>query len=164
MWVLGGDRITVLERLREALRERGYVPIVFNFDKPETKDFTETVRLLAGLAKFVIADVTNPKSAPLELQATVPEIMVPFQPIIEDGLTAFAMLEDLQRKHDWVFPTLRYSSLDRLIETMDEEIVGPAEAKFRQLLVRRAEPIEDRAACGWRSPRTFVPRIVQGTA
>jgi hypothetical protein len=24
----------------------GLVPMVFNFDKPETKDFTETVRLL----------------------------------------------------------------------------------------------------------------------
>ena len=72
-------RIAVLERLREELRKRGYLPIVFNFDKPETKDFTETVRLLAGLSKFVIADITNPKSAPLELQATVPEIMVPFQ-------------------------------------------------------------------------------------
>jgi hypothetical protein len=73
-------RIAVLERLREELRKR-----VFNFDKPETKDFTETVRLLAGLSRFVIADVTNPKSAPLELQATVPEIMVPFLPIIEEG-------------------------------------------------------------------------------
>jgi hypothetical protein len=39
--------------------------MVFNFDKPETKDFTETVRLLAGLSKFVIADITNPKSSPL---------------------------------------------------------------------------------------------------
>jgi uncharacterized protein YjbI with pentapeptide repeats len=137
-------RIALLERLREELRKRGYVPIVFNFDKPETKDFTETVRLLAGLSKFVIADITNPKSVPLELQATIPEIMVPFQPIIEDGQTAFAMLEDLQRKHDWVFPTLRYSSLNRLIETMDEEIVRRAEDKFRELLVRRAEPVEDR--------------------
>jgi len=27
---------------------------------------------------------------------------------------------------------------------MDEDIVGPAEAKFKQLLVRRAEPIQDR--------------------
>jgi hypothetical protein len=71
-------------------------------------------------------------------------VMVPFQPIIEEGQEPFAMLQDLQKKHDWVFATLRYSSLDRLIETMDEEIVGPAEAKFRQLLVRRAEPIEDR--------------------
>jgi hypothetical protein len=62
-------RITVLERLREELRKRDYIPIVFNFDRPETKDFTETLRLLAGLSKFVIADVTNPKSTPLELEA-----------------------------------------------------------------------------------------------
>jgi uncharacterized protein YjbI with pentapeptide repeats len=41
-------RIELLNRLREELRSRGYLPIVFNFDKPETKDFTETVRLLAG--------------------------------------------------------------------------------------------------------------------
>ena len=32
------------------------------------------MRLLAGLSKFVIADITNPKSSPLELQATVPEM------------------------------------------------------------------------------------------
>jgi hypothetical protein len=124
--------------------QAGYVPIVFNFDKPETKDFTETVRLLAGLSKFVIADITKPKSSPLELQATVPEIMVPFQPIIQQGEEPFAMLKDLQRKHDWVFKTLRYSSLDRLIETMDDEIIKLAEAKFKQLLARRAEEIEDR--------------------
>ncbi|HWY81770.1 MAG TPA: hypothetical protein VNY10_07545 [Roseiarcus sp.] len=54
------------------------------------------------------------------------------------------MLGDLQRKHDWVFKTIRYSSLDRLIETMDDEIIKPAEAKFKQLLARLAEPIEDR--------------------
>jgi hypothetical protein len=88
-------RIVVLERLRDGLRERGYLPIVFNFDKPETKDFTETVRLLTGLSKFVVADITNPKSAPLELQAAVPEIMVPFRPIIEEGEKPFAMLQDL---------------------------------------------------------------------
>jgi uncharacterized protein YjbI with pentapeptide repeats len=92
-------RMTLLERLRDELRKRGYVPSVFNFDKPDTKDFTETVRLLAGLSKFVIADITNPKSAPLELQATVPEIMVPFRPIIEEGEKPFAMLQDLWSKH-----------------------------------------------------------------
>ena len=102
-------RIVVLQRLREELRKRGYLPIVFNFDKPETKDFTETVRLLAGLSKFVIADITNPKSAPLEIQATVPEIMVPFRPIIEEGEKPFAMLTDLWIKHrDWVFEPIYY--------------------------------------------------------
>jgi hypothetical protein len=98
-----GGRMEVLARLREALRQRGYVPIVVNFDKPETRDFTETVRLLAGLSKFIIADITNPKSAPLELQSVIPEMMVPFQPIIEDGEQPFTMLQDLWTKHrDWV--------------------------------------------------------------
>jgi uncharacterized protein YjbI with pentapeptide repeats len=138
-------RIEVLERLREELRKRDYVPIVFNFDKPSTKDFTETVRLLAGLSKFVIADITNPKSSPLELQATVPEIMVPFQPIIAQGEKPFAMLQDLWIKHrDWVFEPIEYSSIDRLIETMDAEIIDPAERRFDELVVRRAEVLKVR--------------------
>jgi hypothetical protein len=134
------DRIEVLERLREALRKRDYVPIVFNFDKPETKDFTETVRLLAGLSKFIVADITNPKSSPLELQAMVPEIMVPFQPIIQKGETPFAMLQDLWIKHrDWVFEPIYYSSVEALIGSLDEKIVRPAQARFAELLRRKAE-------------------------
>jgi hypothetical protein len=136
-------RIAVLERLRAELRERGYLPIVFNFDKPETKDFTETVRLLAGLSRFVIADVTNPRSSPLELQATVPEIMVPFLPIIEEGEKPFAMLEDLWISHrDRVFEPLYYSSLDALVGVLDTEIIGPAEVRFDELIVRKAETMK----------------------
>jgi uncharacterized protein YjbI with pentapeptide repeats len=133
-------RLAVLDRLREELRKRGYLPIVFNFDKPETKDFTETVRLLAGLSKFVIADITNPKSTPLELQATVPEIMVPFRPIIEAGEKPFAMLQDLWIKHrEWVFEPIYYSSVDALIASLDEKIIKPAEARFSELLKRKAD-------------------------
>jgi uncharacterized protein YjbI with pentapeptide repeats len=138
-------RISILERLREELRKRGYLPIVFNFDKPETKDFTETVRLLAGLSRFVIADITNPKSTPLELQATVPEIMIPFVPIIEEGEKPFAMLNDLWIKHrDWVFEPLYYSSLDKLVGALDQEIIGPAEVRFDELVVRKAETMKGR--------------------
>jgi hypothetical protein len=138
-------RIAVLMRLREELRKRRYVPIVFNFDKPQTKDFTETVRLLASLSKFVIADITNPKSSPLELQATVPEIMVPFQPIIERGQKPFAMLQDLWIKHDkWVFEPIEYRSVDTLIANLDQEIIKPAEARFEKLVKRRARPMRVR--------------------
>jgi hypothetical protein len=136
-------RIEVLNRLRDELRKRGYLPIVFNFDKPETKDFTETVRLLAGLSKFVIADITNPKSAPLELQATVPEIMVPFFPIIEEGQEPFAMLKDLWVKHrNWVFEPLYYSSLDARVGSLDKEIIEPAKVRFAELLARKAEEMK----------------------
>ena len=54
------------------------------------------------------------------------------------------MLGDLQRKHDWVFKTIRYLSLDRLIETMDAEIIDPAERRFDELVVRRAEVLKVR--------------------
>ena len=139
------DRIEVVERLREELRKRGYVPTIFNFDKPETKDFTETVRLLAGLSKFVIADVTNPKSAPLELQATVPEIMVPFQPIIEEGQEPFAMHTDLWVKHrDWVFdPCDRKSSG----EEDEQEVLKPFGAIQRvQLPPGKGQPTSRKRA------------------
>jgi len=126
--------------LREELRNRGYLPIIFNFDKPETKNFTETIRLLAGLSHFVIADVTNPKSAPLELQATVPELMVPFLPIIQEGEKPFAMLKGLWIQHrEWVFEPLYYSSLDALVGALDEKIIKPAKARFAELLAKKTE-------------------------
>ena len=131
-------RLQVLDRLREKLRSLGFVPMVFNFDKPRTKDFTETVRLLANLSRFVIVDITNPRSAPLELQATVPDTMVPFVPILEDGQDPFAMFVDLQNKYDWLLkPVIGYSSVDRLIEVVEDKIVRRAETKFNQLLERR---------------------------
>ena len=137
-----GGRIAVLERLREGLRKRGFVPMVFNFDKPQTKDFTDTVRLLAGLSHFVIADITNPRSTPLELQATVPECMVPFVPILQKGEEPFAMFKDLWIKHrEWVFEPIRYPSVDRLIEVLDAEIVRPAQKRFADLLARKAEEL-----------------------
>ena len=136
-------RMVVLERLRDKLRDLGFVPMVFNFDKPETKDFTETVRLLCGLSKFVIVDITNPRSAPLELQATVPDYMVPFAALQKgDEENPFAMLVDLKNKHDWVLqPVIRYPTVDRLIEVLEDEVVRPAEAKFNELLARRTNQL-----------------------
>jgi hypothetical protein len=67
-------------------------------------------------------------------------IMVPFRPIIEEGETQFAMLQDLWSKHrDWVFEPIYYSSPDALIASLDEKIIQPAEAMFIELLKRRAD-------------------------
>jgi hypothetical protein len=62
----------------------------------------------------------QPKSSPLELQAAVPEIIVPFQPIIQADERPFAMLQDLWiKRRDWVFEPIEYSSVARLVETVD---------------------------------------------
>jgi hypothetical protein len=55
---------------------------------------------------LVIADITKPKSAPLELQAAVPDYMIPFVPILQDGEVAFSMFSNLQTKYDWVLDQL----------------------------------------------------------
>jgi hypothetical protein len=134
------SRIEVLNRLREELRKRGYLPIVFNFDKPKTKTLTETVRVLAGLSRFVIADVTDPQSVPAELQAAIPVAMVPFVPIIrQEQMKPYALLESLRTEHsDRVLRAFRYSSLDALVEALDEKIIKPAEARFAKLQGKKA--------------------------
>src|SRR5262249_855523 len=119
----------------------GFVPMVFNFDKPETKDFTETVRLLANLSHFVIVDITNPRSTPLELQATVPDYMIPFVPILEQGQEPFAMFVDLQNKYDWVLDGFVYPKGEGVIEVREDKFVRPAEAKFHELLARRTKQL-----------------------
>lgn len=136
-----GGRIAVLERLQDELRSRDYMPIVFNFEKPETKDFTETVRLLAGLSRFVIVDITNPRSSPLELQATVPECSVPFIPILQKDEEPFSMFRDLWCKYSWVMDPIRYPSVDRLVQALDTEIIGPAETMCTSLLASKTKKL-----------------------
>ncbi|MBK7316790.1 pentapeptide repeat-containing protein [Candidatus Villigracilis affinis] len=109
------ERKIILDTLRDKLRGYDLLPIVFDFDRPTDKDFTETIKTLAGISYFVIADVTNPKSSPLELQATVPDYQIPFVPIIQEGESPFAMMVDLQKKYPWVLPTRSYDSIETLM-------------------------------------------------
>jgi len=71
-----GERKVVLNALREELRKHNYAPIVFDFDKLSDRSYTETVTLLARIARFIVADLTLPSSLPQELQAIVPDVYV----------------------------------------------------------------------------------------
>jgi uncharacterized protein YjbI with pentapeptide repeats len=135
------ERKAILDALRNRLREYDLLPIVFDFDRPTDKDFTETIKTLAGLSYFVIADITNPKSSPLELQATVPDYQIPFVPIIQEGESPFAMMVDLQKKYNWVLDTLSYSSIETLIKVLKPAIIDPAIQKHNELrLIKAREP------------------------
>ena len=132
------ERKIILDSLRNKLREFDLLPIVFDFDRPTDRDFTETIKTLAGMCYFVIADVTNPKSSPLELQATVPDYQIPFVPIIQEGERPFAMMANLQTKYSWVLDTISYDSLDTLIEILKPYIIDPAIRKHDEMKLIKA--------------------------
>jgi len=127
------ERRSILDALRNKLREYDLLPIVFDFDRPTDKDFTETINILAKLSLFVIADITNPKSSPLELQATVPDYQIPLVPIIQAGEQPFARMVDLQKKYNWVMDTLYYDSIETLINALKPAIIDPAIEKHNEL-------------------------------
>jgi hypothetical protein len=137
-------RKAVLDAMREELRRRNYLPIVFDFERPTDRDFTETIMTLAGMSLFIIADITNPKSSPLELQATVPNYMVPFVPIIQEGEQPFAMFKDLRGKFDWVLDPLAYDSASHLISGLEKAVIQPALKKHNELLAKKAEELRIR--------------------
>jgi uncharacterized protein YjbI with pentapeptide repeats len=138
------ERKAVLDAIREALRHRNYLPILFDFERPTDRDFTETIMTLAGMCLFIIADITNPKSSPLELQATVPNYMVPFVPIIQEGEQPFSMFKDLRGKFDWVLDPLTYDSTLHLISGLEEAVIKPALMKHDELLAKKVVEIRNR--------------------
>jgi hypothetical protein len=125
----GGGGLVVLRALGDALRQSGYLPMIFEFARPEDRDYTETVQTLAGVARFVVVDLSGP-SVPNELRATVPNLDIPFVPILEKGRRKYAMFVDLF-KYDWVLrPIVEFDSPTALIQQLQEKIVTPAEKRI----------------------------------
>jgi uncharacterized protein YjbI with pentapeptide repeats len=144
------DRKRILNALREALRTKGFLPIVFDFERPRGRDFSETIMTLAGMSCFVIVDITNPRSTPVELQATVPDYMIPFVPILQDGEPEFSMFSNLQTKYDWVLRLLKYDSSENLIEVLDEAVIDPALEKRHELELKKAQTTPTRHVADYR--------------
>lgn len=139
------ERMAILEAIRNKLREHGFVPMMFDFEKPAQRDFTETIKTLAGMSRFIIADITNPKSSPLTLEAAMPDDMIPVVPIIHKGEEPFSMFQDFQNRHNkWVLDLLQYDSIDSLLEGMEKAVIGPALKMSDEFLLEKAEEIRKR--------------------
>lgn len=135
------ERKAILDAIREALRTQGYLPIVFDFEKPSSQDLTETVSTLAHLSRFIITDLTDPSCVPYELHVVVPNRMVPVLPLLKEtidpitgkAIPEFAMFRDLRKKYHWVLPIHTYKDLDDLQASLEAKVIIPAEQKAQGL-------------------------------
>jgi hypothetical protein len=127
------ERRRTLDAPRDALRAKNYLPIVFDFEKPAHRDFTETVSTLAHLARFVIADLTDPESISQELTATVPRLLsVPIRPLLLGDQREWGMFGDLAH-YPQVIEPLHYTNDAMLMSCLDSDVIGPAELKAQKL-------------------------------
>lgn len=134
----GGGGLEVLHAIAGKLREEAYLPIIFDFERPQDRNYTETVKTLAGLARFVIVDLSGP-SVPQELYATVPHYKIRFVPLLEGERRPYAMAVDIG-EYPWVlWPPVFFRDTEDLLGKMEQHVIGPAEVLARKRQARLKE-------------------------
>ena len=127
------ERKALLDALREALRRHNYLPVMFDFEKPRSRGYTDTVTTLARMARFIVADLTDATEVRLELAKIVPDLpSVPVQPLLLASQTAYVTFADI-RRYPWVLNPFRYESPAHAIAVLPEMVLTPAEAKVMEL-------------------------------
>jgi len=131
------ERRKVLDALRNELRRYNYLPILFDFKTPSNRNLTETISTLAHIARFVIADITDAKSIPQELQRIVPGLpSLPVQPILLSSEYEYGMFRDLAA-YPWFLPLYRYTGVEDLLASLDSKVIGPASGMAGEIEERR---------------------------
>jgi Pentapeptide repeats (8 copies) len=130
------ERKPVLDAVRDALRKRDLLPVIFDFAIPASRDVTESVKVLAGLARFVIADITDATEVRAELHSIVPAFpSLAIQPILLRGQPEFVSMSHLQAYPSFL-PLFEYDTIEHLLANLESRVVAPAEAKVRGLQSR----------------------------
>ena len=102
------DRKVILDKIRENLKAQDVIPVIFDFEKPSTRNLTETVMTLASMSKYVIADLSSPRSVPHELANIARQLpSIRFYPIIVAGEKPYGMFDDYQ-SYSWIRPVKEY--------------------------------------------------------
>jgi hypothetical protein len=123
----GGDMAKVYATRNVLREEHGLLPILFDFAPSANRNLTETLRLLASMCRFVIADLTGARRIPQELSHIVPNFpSVPVQPIILASQRGYGMLEHW-RQFRSVLPEYPYADSKQLLENFETAVFHPIE-------------------------------------
>lgn len=126
------DRKPILEAIRDELRKQHYSPVLFDFEKPLSRDFTETLSTLARISRFMIVDLTLHKSISQEITSFIPHIAVPVQPLLNGSRKLYSLFPDF-KKYPWILPGYHYKSLTDILASLEGKIIKPAEEKAKEL-------------------------------
>ena len=129
------ERKPVLDAIREELRLKDYMPVMFDFQKSPSRNFIDTVKTLALMSRFIIVDITDPTEARREMEA-IKSFQVPMQPIQENSSEEYFGLEDF-KNISWFLPLFRYNDTDHLLKSLSEKVITPAVNKSEECMAKR---------------------------
>jgi hypothetical protein len=127
------DGLRTIDAIRDELRRRGMVPIVFDFESPTSRNVSETIGLLARLCRFVVADLTDARSVQQELSLIAPNTRVPIATVIRRGESPWSMFADLGQMYHWVLPPIEFDGPIQLAKALDTLVLKPVEAKILEI-------------------------------
>jgi uncharacterized protein YjbI with pentapeptide repeats len=129
------ERKPILDRIREELRDLDYVPIMFDFEKPQSRNLEETVRTLASISKWVIADLTDPRSVLQEVTLVARDFQsVAMLMMREKGNPEYGMLDGILSRPSVVNKIFEYDNSFHLIASIKKRIILPLEKLSKRLL------------------------------
>ena len=107
---------------------------MFDFPPVTNQATLEPIKTLAGMARFVIADLTDARSVLMELVAIVPALpSVAIRLLIKKSEHEYGMLDSIRSYRSVVRNTYEYEEVEEVIASIQENIIVPAEEKVREL-------------------------------
>jgi len=117
-----------LDRLHAELRLRNYVPVLVDSELDGRFNATTLVSVVAMCTRFVVVDVTNPKTVIAEVDAILKQRPVPVQPIVLAGQpepVQFPMARG--EGHRQLLALFEYKDVEDLVDNLDRAVIGPCE-------------------------------------
>jgi ribosomal protein L12E/L44/L45/RPP1/RPP2 len=128
------ERKTVLDAIRDELRNHDYLPIMFDFTPSPNRSTLDTIKTLAGMAKFVIADLTDARSVNQEVDYIVENLpSVAVRLIRKKSARKYGMRDSDILRLSLVKDTYEYKNIEEVIDSIEAKIISPAEEKVKEL-------------------------------
>jgi hypothetical protein len=125
-----------IDAIRDELRkpEHNYLPIMFDFQPLTSRTTVETIKTLASMARFVIADLRDARSVLQELEAIVPAFpSLAIRLLLKKSEHEYGMLDTIMLYRSVVENTYEYENLEEAIASIKDNIIFPAEKKVQEL-------------------------------
>jgi len=136
-------RKKILDSLMKILQQHpdGYLPLMLDGKKPEGRTLGEWGLYAAITSKFIIADISEPKSIPDELRSIVPNCPSrPVVPIINKSGHSYALSEDWAIRMNVAKPTIRYKNEKDLSTKFNDEVIPAVKKLFKDLELPKYKP------------------------